>query len=287
MIYGFIRDDRQRYRVEKMCQVLGVSSSAYYAWRARRPGKRQQENQMLLEKIYQIHQTVHGIYGSPRITRELQHQGLCCGQNRIARLMQSKGLRARSPRRWKKTTDSTCTRRIVPNYLKALAAVTRPNQVWVSDITYIATQEGWLYLAVVLDLYSRKVIGWCMQDRLTQDLVLRCCQQAFSRRNPSHGLIFHSDRGSQYASRSLQELLGAYPVIPSMSGRGNCYDNAVMESFFHSLKTEWVQFHTYKTRDQAKQSIFEYLEIFYNRVRRHSAIGYHSPTEYEQQRSTP
>jgi transposase InsO family protein len=236
---------------------------------------------MLVEKIREAYQKGKGTYGSPRITRELQEQGIHCSRNRIARLMRKMGLKAKSTRRWKRTTDSRHSQSIAPNRLKELDDITQPNQVWVADITYLWTHEGWFYLSAVLDLYSRKIVGWSMQDQLTQDLVIQSFQQAVWQRNPKPGLIFHSDRGSQYASQTMRTILQNHQVLQSMTGRGNCYDNAVMESFFHSLKTEWVYFQTYATRSKAKQSLFEYMEIFYNRVRRHSSIDYKSPNDYE------
>jgi putative transposase len=281
MIYEFIEQHRPIYSVEKMCQVWRISRSGYYAWRTREPGTRGLEEEMLKQKIQEAYRKGRGVYGSPRITKELNAQGIRCGKNRIARVMQKIGLKAKSVRRWKQTTDSRHSQSIAPHRLKALKTITRPNQAWVSDITYIWTQEGWFYLAAVLDLYSRKIVGWCMQERLTQDLVTNSFQQAVFQRNPGQGLIFHSDRGSQYASQSMRTLLQTRQAVQSMTGRGNCYDNAVMESFFHSLKTEWVRFQIYATRSEAKQSLFDYIEIFYNRVRRHSSIDYYSPNEFE------
>ncbi len=281
MIYEFIQGHQIRHSVERMCRLLRVSRSGYYAWRNREPGTRKQEDAMLIQKIREAYRKGRGTYGSPRITKELNAQGIGCGENRIARLMRTIGLKAKSTRRWKRTTDSRHAHPLAPNRLEELEGITHPNQVWVADITYLWTQEGWFYLAAVLDLYSRKVVGWCMQNRLTQDLVIQSFQQAVFQRNPPPGLIFHSDRGSQYTSQSMRHLLQNHQLLQSMTGRGNCYDNAVMESFFHSLKTEWVRFHTYQTRLEAKQSLFEYIEIFYNRIRRHSSIDYYSPNDYE------
>jgi len=222
-----------------------------------------------------------GTYGSPRLTAELRARGIRCGKNRIARLMRLHGIAAKMKRRFKITTHSRHNLPVAENLLNRQFAVDRPNKVWLSDITYIQTQEGWLYLSAVLDLYNRQVIGWSMNDRLTQDLVLNALAQALGRRTPEADAIFHSDRGSQYAGHAFRDVLRNHDFVQSMSGTGNCYDNAVMESFFHTLKTEVVYCERYRTRAEARQSIFEYIEVFYNRIRRHSSLGYLSPLEFE------
>ena len=220
-------------------------------------------------------------YGSPRITKELRENGVLCGKNRIARLMRLYGIYAKTKRRFKVTTHSNHNLPVAANLLKGQFQTDKPNKVWLSDITYIRTQEGWLYLSVILDLYNRQVVGWSMDERLTQDLVLQALQQALGRRKPDSGVVFHSDRGSQYAGHAFRNVLERHHFSQSMSATGNCYDNAVMESFFHTLKTEVVYFERYRTRAEARQSIFEYIEVFYNRIRRHSALGYLSPLEFE------
>jgi transposase InsO family protein len=239
---------------------------------------RKKSNQELMDHIRKAYTLGRKTYGSPRVTRELKSQGVVCGKNRVARLMRTEGIRAKMKRRYKVTTHSRHTRPIVPNLLTR-KIVNAPDTVWVSDITYIKTYEGWLYLAVVLDIFSRSVVGWSMSERLTDDLTVRALLQALMRRNPHKGLIFHSDRGSQYASRRFKTILSSYRIIQSMSGKGNCYDNAYAESFFGTLKTELG--YRYESRSVARQNIFEYIEVFYNRIRRHSALNYVSPLEYE------
>ena len=281
MKYGFIKEYSQVFPVERMCQLWKLSRSGYYAWKKRGVGIREQENQRLMRHIREAYVKGKKVYGSPRVTAEVKSQGILCGENRIARLMRQMGLQAKHPRGWKRTTDSRHLHPVAPNLLQQNFVSPGPNQVWVSDITYIWTREGWLYLVAILDLYSRKVIGWSMQKSLSQQLVLSALRDALRQRNPVAGLIFHSDRGCQYASASMKNLLDLHGIQQSMSGTGNCYDNAVMESFFHSLKTEWVRFQTYPTRSHARQSLFDYIEIFYNRTRRHSSVHYYSPNDYE------
>lgn len=220
-------------------------------------------------------------YGSPRITEDLQAKGIKCSENRVARLMKSNGIVAKAAKKFKATTNSKHNLPVAENLLKQNFESDKPNTVWTSDITYIWTMEGWLYLAVILDLYSRQVVGWAMSDRLTSDFVIKALYQAIGRRRPASGCIFHSDRGVQYASADFTEVLNAHGFIQSMSRKGNCYDNAVTESFFHTLKTEHVYDYRYETRAEATQSIFEYIEMFYNRQRRHSALGYRSPVSFE------
>jgi transposase InsO family protein len=215
------------------------------------------------------------------VTAELHAQAICCGHNRVARLMHLNGIRSKIQRRFKVTTHSRHHLPIAPNILDRTFTADSPNQVWVSDITYIRTQEGWLYLAAILDVYSRHIVGWSMGRFLGQELVLGALQQALGRRKLTEDHIFHSDRGVQYASAKVRKLLSDHQFTQSMSGKGNCYDNAIMESFFHTLKTELVQFHRYRTRAEARESVFEYIEVFYNRIRRHSSLNYRSPFEYE------
>ena len=276
----FIDDERSGFRVKKMCHILNISRSAYYAWRKRTPGLRQRENDLLLAQIKEAHEMSRRTYGSPRITEELSARGVRCGKNRIARLMQRHGIVAKTKRRFRVTTHSNHRLPVAANLLNRHFATDGPNKVWLSDITYIGTQEGWLYLSVILDLYNRQVIGWSMDERLTQELTLQALRQAVGMRRPDPGAIFHSDRGSQYAAYAFQRMLTQHHLSQSMSSTGNCYDNAVMESFFHTLKTEVVYGERYRSRAEARQSIFEYIEVFYNRVRRHSSLGYLSPLDF-------
>ena len=278
MKYQFMHDYRSAFRVKKMCRVLNISRSAYYGWKRRPMRIRKKRNNELMDHIRKAYALGRKTYGSPRVTRELKSQGIVCGKNRVARLMRTEGIQAKMKRRYKVTTHSRHTRPIVPNLLTG-KIVNASDTVWVSDITYIKTYEGWLYLAVVLDIFSRSVVGWSMSERLTDDLTVRALLQALMRRNPHKGLIFHSDRGSQYASRRFKTILSSYRIIQSMSGKGNCYDNAYAESFFGTLKTELG--YRYASRSVARQHIFEYIEVFYNRIRRHSALNYVSPLEYE------
>jgi putative transposase len=285
MKYAFIDEHRSGFRVKKMCHVLDISRSRYYAWRRRSKGLQQQQNDPLLEKIKEAYKMSRRTYGSPCITKELRENGVRCGKNRIARLTRLHGIYAKTKRRFRVTTHSNHHLPVAANLLKGQFQTDQPNKVWLSDITYIGTQEGWLYLSAILDLYNRQVIGWSMDERLTQDLVLQALQQALGRRKPCSGVVFHSDRGSQYAGHAFRRVLEQHRFSQSMSATGNCYDNAVMESFFHTLKTEVVYFERYRTRAEARQSIFEYIEVFYNRIRRHSALGYLSPLEFENRMS--
>jgi len=278
MKYQFMHDYRSAFRVKKMCRALNISRSAYYGWKRRPMSIRKKRDNELMDHIRKAYALGRKTYGSPRVTRELKSQGIVCGKNRVARLMRTEGIQAKMKRRYKVTTHSRHTRPIVPNLLTG-KIVNASDTVWVSDITYIKTYEGWLYLAVVLDIFSRSVVGWSMGERLTDDLTVNALMQALLKRNPSSGLIFHSDRGSQYASRRFKTILSSYRIVQSMSGKGNCYDNAYAESFFSTVKTELG--YRYGSRSVARQNIFEYIEVFYNRIRRHSALNYVSPLEYE------
>nr|WP_156778844.1 IS3 family transposase [Clostridium formicaceticum] len=281
VIFKFIYDHRFKFRVQKMCQVLKVSRSGYYAWLKRPKSKRDLENEKLLEQIKRVHKKSRNIYGSIRITKQLNHEGIKCGRNRVYRLMKLNNIQSIMKRKFKATTNSKHSYPVAPNLLNQNFTVEKPNQAWVTDIAYIATKEGWLYLAIILDLYDPKVVGW---STMTQQLVINALNNAVSRRKPTKGLIHHSDRGSQYASKAYQSLLKSYGMKASMSRKGNCYDNACAESFFGTLKTEMVYFNKYETRAQAKSSIFEYIELFYNTERLHSSLNYKSPKNYENQR---
>lgn len=280
MKYCFVDNYREAFRVKKMCKVLKISKSGYYRWRRQEPSMRQQENEILLDHIEAVYEHSRGTYGSPRVAIELKERGIPCGKNRVVRIMRENGIRAKMKKKYKATTDSRHNHPIAPNLLlKGKQPVS--DAIWASDITYIPTDEGWLYLAGVMKLGYRKIIGLSMKDRLTQELTIDALKQAIGREKLTSGLIHHSDRGSQYACKEYQNLLQEHGILPSMSRKGNCYDNAYMESFFHTLKTELIYGKRFKTREEAKLSIFEYIEIFYNRMRRHSALGYKSPAEYE------
>ena len=281
MRYRFIREHRGEYSLERLCQAMEVSLSGYYAWLTRPESKRKQANEQILREIKDIHRQSRQSYGSPRIYHELKAKGVACSENKAARLMQLNGIVAKRKRKFMVTTDSRHNLPVAENKLNQQFTAIRPNEKWVTDITYIWTKEGWLYLAVVLDLFSRKVVGWSMDKTMEKELVMSALNMALKARQPQNGLLHHSDRGSQYASMDYQKLLQDQQITCSMSRKGNCYDNAAMESFFATLKQELVYHQQYEDRKQAKQDIFEYIEVWYNRMRRHSSLGYISPTEYE------
>jgi len=281
MKYWFMDQHCSSHGVQKMCRVIGASRSGYYGWRRQPQSKRQKDNEKILMEIRESHKNSRRAYGSPRITEDLQAKGMRCSENRVARLMKVHGIVGKAKKKFKATTNSKHNLPVAENLLNQNFVTEKPNTVWASDITYIQTLEGWLYLIVILDLYSRQVVGWAMSDRLTADFVVKALYQAIGRRRPASGCILHSDRGVQYASTDFRNVLKAYGFIQSMSRKGNCYDNAVSESFFHTLKTEHVYEYRYETRAEARQSIFEYIEMFYNRQRRHSALGYRSPVSFE------
>jgi transposase InsO family protein len=285
MKYEFIFSHRSALRVEKMCLALRVSRSGYYDWLNRGQSQRDRSNQVLLEQIERVYRDSRGNYGSPRITAELRADGEGCNKKRVARLMRINGIAAKTKRRFKVTTNSKHNQPVAANLVNQQFVAGATNKLWSSDITYIWTKEGWLYLSVVLDVYSRRIVGWSMNRRLTKELVIEAVNQALSYRNPGRNMIFHSDQGSQYASNRFRKLLADNEIKASMSGKGNCYDNAITETFFHTLKTELVYFENYQTREEAKLSIFEYIEVFYNRKRRHSAIGYQNPVDFENQKT--
>jgi putative transposase len=264
-----------------MCRVLQVSRSGYYAWCKRPVAPRTLTDQILTLEVTAIHRESRGRYGSPRVHAELRERGQCTGRKRVARLMRTAGLRARERRRFRCTTDSGHGRAIKGNLLARRFAVSAPNSSWVADITYLWTLEGWLYLAVILDLFSRRVVGWALSERLERGLALNALKMALEDRQPPQDLLHHSDRGSQYASYEYQQLLAAHGLLSSMSRKGNCWDNAVAESFFATFKLELGYQRHWHTRTQARSEIFEYIELFYNRQRRHSALGYLSPDEFE------
>jgi transposase InsO family protein len=269
-----------------LCANLDVSPSGYYDWQMRRttPGPRALQNQTLVKQIKGIHIQSRQTYGSPRIADALRKQGARHGRNRIARLMREAGLCGRQKGRYRvQTTDSNHDQPIAPNLMAQAPAAAGPNQIWVGDITYIETQEGWLYLAAILDRYSRKIVGWAMSERINTALVLKAFDMALRHRQPTSQILFHSDRGGQYASADYRHALTQAGLVASMSRKGNCYDNATMESFWSTLKLELVYRRHFATRSQARSQIFEYIESFYNRQRAHSALDYLSPVDFETQ----
>ena len=282
MRFRFIEDRRADYPVTILCDVLGVSPAGYYAWRSRPESQRSAANREIVDDIKQVHRDTSGRYGSPRIHAELKAQGRRVSRGRIERLMRHHGIRAimARPRRVR-TTDSRHDFPIAPNLLKRNFTAAAPNRIWLADITYVETDQGWLYLATVMDLYSRRIVGWAMADHLRTDLPLAALTMAISAQRPGAGLIHHSDRGVQYAAADYRKVMQSAGFRASMSRKADCYDNAPMESFFHTLKTELVHHRQYATRAEAKRDIFAYIEAFYNRTRRHSAIGYISPIEME------
>jgi transposase InsO family protein len=272
----------QQYSIEDVCQALRVPRSSYYAWLRRQPGPRSIENQRLRQELVRLFGQNRKLYGSPRMAACLGRSGFLCSRNRVARHMRALGLKARQKRAFRpKTTDSNHPNPIAPNRLAQATRPKSPNQVWVADITYISTAQGWLYLAAVMDLYSRKIVGWATSPSLETSLVKEALLQALVDRRPAAGLLHHSDRGSQYASSAYRALLHSGCLLPSMSAAGNCYDNAAMESFWSTLKTEWLHHQHFQTHAQARLAVFDYIETFYNPKRLHSALGYHSPVDFE------
>ena len=266
-----------------LCKVMQVSRSGYYHWKRRGPSAREQERAQLIPRVRGLHQESKATYGSRRMAQELKALGFRCGKHKAGTLMKLAGVAAKQRKRFKATTDSNHQLPVAPNLLNRRFSVTTPNCVWVGDITYIWTSEGWLYLAVVIDLYSRRIVGWSMNKCISRLLVMDALTMAIWRRKPSRGLIFHSDRGSQYCSHDFQKLLKNHGILSSMSRKGDCWDNAVAESFFGSLKIEQVFGMRYLSRSAARQDIVDYIEMFYNSRRRHSSLGYMSPMEFEKQ----
>lgn len=281
MIYRFIREHTDKFRVGKMCRVLKMSRTAYYRWLSRPVSQRKEQDKVIKEQIVRIYKQSRKTYGSPRIRRKLAKQGIHCGKKRVERLMREADIKAIQKRKFKVTTDSKHNLPVAENILDRNFGVGSPNMSWASDITYINTDEGWLYLAAVMDLCSKRIVGYSMQKYLARELVIEAMKMAVANRHPDRGLIAHSDRGSQYASYDYQKLLKTNGFICSMSRKGNCWDNSPMESFFKTLKTELVYHRHYKTRAEAKLEIFEYIEVFYNRFRLHSGLGYETPEEFE------
>jgi putative transposase len=281
MKYAFIDAHRVHYPVPMMCELFEVSRSGYHAWRGRGPSPRQLENTRMVAQIRVIHAASDGSYGSPRVYEELRAQGNVVSLNRVRRLMKKNGIAARHKRKFRATTDSRHGLPVAPNRLEQNFVAERLDQVWLTDVTYLWTDEGWLYLACVLDLYSRRIVGWAMSERNDRHLAIAALGMAYFQRRPPRGLVHHSDRGSVYCSHDYQKLVQQYGMVCSMSRKGDCYDNAPMESWFKTLKVERVNLQRYATRAQARSDVFSYIEAFYNPRRRHSSLGYVSPREFE------
>ncbi len=285
MIFKFMNDHIKMYPLEKMAEVLGVSRAGYYRYKGRKESSTRSKNKDLLAKIKIISVKSRCTYGSPRIHATLKKQGETCSRKRVAKIMRKHGIQSKIRKKWKATTKvNRDLSRVAPNLLKQNFKVHTINTVWVMDITYVYTKEGWLYVSTVLDLFSRRIVGLSMSNSPDTTLILNSLQQAITHRNPAKGLILHSDRGCQYTSVAYAEYAKTREFTLSMSAKGNCYDNAAMETFFHTLKTEHVFFCNYLTREEAKTSIFEYIEVFYNRYRLHSTLDYMSPVEFESQK---
>jgi transposase InsO family protein len=282
MRFAFIDAEKALYPLRILCRVLGVSRSGYYAWRARKPSARALGDERLRPKVVEAFATGRGTYGSPRVRDELVDQGFEIGRKRVARLMREMGLQGVCPRKFRVTTDSDHDHPIAKNLLDRNFEASKPNEKWTTDITYVWTGEGWLYLAVVMDLFSRRIVGWSVADHMETSLCLDALRKALALRMDVEGLIHHSDRGVQYASAGYREALDAADIECSMSRRANCWDNAVGESFFGTLKNELIYRRPWLTREEARDAIAEYIEIFYNRIRRHSTIGGVSPAKFEE-----
>jgi transposase InsO family protein len=279
--FAFIAEHRKRFSVQLMCALFSVSCSGFYAWSKRGPSQREIDDARISAHIKALFAASRDTYGYRRIQSGLAELGeFCCGE-KVLRLMRQQGVKPKTRRLFKVTTDSRHNKLVHENHLARQFNVSVPNHRWVSDISYIRTTEGWLYLAVVIDLFSRKVVGWAMHRRMQDELVMNALKMALFRRKIASGLLLHSDRGSQYASDAMQRLLVRHGIECSMSRKGNCWDNAVAESFFRSLKTECVYHQQFQNRDEAKKVIFDYIEVFYNRQRKHSYLGYQSPEQYE------
>lgn len=283
MKYAWIENHRDQYPVRILCRVLGVSRSGYYHWRRREPGPQAVQRQKIRQAAREAHHASHGIYGYRKVHEDLQEQNILCCLESVRRALREQGLFSKVKRKFVVTTDAKHHFPPADNLLDRDFQATAPNQKWSTDITYIRTREGWLYLAVVMDLFSRRIVGWATSASLETSLVLVALRKAVDERKPPAGLLHHSDRGSQYASDTYGDLLATRLFLRSMSRQGNCWDNAPVESFFGKLKTEWITHDGYESREQAHLELFKYIELFYNRQRRHAALNYQSPTAFEQQ----
>ncbi|WP_454913224.1 IS3 family transposase [Stutzerimonas chloritidismutans] len=281
MKYAFIRDHAAQYPIRRLCRAVGASPSGYYAWRNRAESRRSKANRILLGQIEAVHRDSRQTYGPIRIHRELTSQGNSAGLNRIARLKREAGLRTKQTLVWQQAGRGRTFEHIVEHRLLRRFYADRPNERWVADITFIPTAQGWLYLSVIMDLYSRLIVGWAKDKKPSQELATLALEMSLGRRAKPVGLLLHTDQGVQYRTARYQALLAQNDIQPSMSRKGNCHDNAAMESFFHTLKTEHVRHQKYRTFDEARQSLFDYIEVFYNRQRRHSYLAYMTPFEYE------
>lgn len=284
MKYAFIRQHENEFRVVRMCSVLQVSRSGYYHWVDRPESRRAREDRVLLEHIRRVHLQSRRAYGAVKTWRELCAQGVACGKHRVARLRRQEGIEAQRRRRFRLTVENHHTTPPAPNLVQRHFTAVQPNRVWVGDMTFIRTRAGFLYLVVLLDLFARNVVGWSMHERPNLQVTLRALDMALARRRPAPGLVHHTDQAGLYCAYDYRERLRVHGILPSMSARGDCYDNAVAESFFSNLKNELVHHCDFLTREQARAAIFDYIEVFYNRQRRHQTLNYLSPVQYEQQR---
>lgn len=284
MKYAFVRAHRQEFEVSRMCRVLQVSRSGYYDWSEREESERRQRDRVLLKEIRQVHQDSKEAYGATKTWQALKQSGTVCGKHRVARLRREAGIEARRKRKFRLAYKSRNTTPPAPNLLRWPFKADHPDQIWVTDVTFIPTRQGWLYLAVMIDLYTRIIIGWSMKGRPNQELANEALMMAVEQRRPEPGLIHHSDQGVLYSGGSYLALLEKYGMLRSMSAKGACYDNAVAESFFSSLKNEIVHYRNYQTRDEARSEIFEYIELFYNRKRLHQSLNYQTPMNYKSEK---
>lgn len=281
MKYAFVRAHRGQFRTSRMCEVLGVSRSGYYDWWDRPECKRREEDRALLAEICQVHYSHREAYGAVKTWQSLRRLGVRCGKHRIARLRRAAAIETKRRRKFKLAYQARNSAPAAPNLLNQRFLAACPNQIWVTDVSFVSTRSGWLYLAVVIDLYARLVVGWSMKERPNQELANEALVMALEQRGPNPGVIHHSDQGKLYGGTVYREILSRYGMIQSMSRKGNCYDNAVAESFFSSLKNELIHHRDFQTREQARGEIFEYIELFYNRRRLHQSLSYQTPMEYE------
>lgn len=281
MKYAFIAEHADAFAIIKMCRWLNVSRSGFYRWKSRTPSQRSKQREQVRLAVLEVYEAFKKRYGAPRITVELNELGIGCSLNHVARLMQEAGVKARNGKRFKYAPSAEATSNVADNLLSRNFEATRPNEKWVSDITFIRVDGEWLHLAVIMDLFSRQIIGWAVDETMTTELILEAFNMAVERREMKPGLILHSDRGVQYRSGEYQQALVDHQIKPSMSRKGNCWDNAAMESFFSRLKVELIYANEYKCASDVYKDVFEYIEVFYNRIRRHSANGYMSPVSYE------
>jgi transposase InsO family protein len=280
--YRFIQGEVKHHALSRLCRVLGVSRSGYYHWCRREPSARVREDARLLGEIERVHRANYGAYGARKTWLELNAQGIACGKHRVARLRRDNGIEARRKRRFRRIVEHHHTAPAAPDLIERCFQTDSPNRAWVGDMTFIRTRQGWLYLTMLLDLFSRKVVGWAMGERPDEQLTLNALDMAITQRRPPPGLIHHTDQGVIYRARRYRERMAALQIRPSMGSKGSAHDNAVAESFFSSLKNELTHHHVFNTRDQARMAIFEYIELFYNRRRLHQTLGYQSPMRFEQ-----